>query len=276
MILNGEIAIVTGSGRGIGRQVAIDLAAAGAAVGLVARSEPQLREVAECIEAAGGRAMVMPADVTDRDAIEAAVRRIEREFGTVTVAVNNAGVDRPFGPVDEVDPDDWWHTQAIHVFGPFVLMHAVIPGMRRLGKGRVINVISSASNIIGPNASSYCVAKATLLRLTEHVDLEIKPSGLSAFAVDPGTVMTSMGNAAIDDPTVRKWAKGLVDHLEKFRNVDPMPSLRHLGQLFVALASGRYDELSGRYVNSEIDLDRQLADARNGQVLRQPLIRSKT
>jgi NAD(P)-dependent dehydrogenase (short-subunit alcohol dehydrogenase family) len=208
----------------------------------------------------------MPADVTDREAVEAAVRRIERELGTVTVAVNNADVDRPFGPVDAVDPDAWWHTQAVHVLGPFILMHCVIPEMRRLGKGRVINVISSASNISGANASSYCVAKATLLRLTEHVDLEIKPSGLSAFAVDPGTVMTSMGKAAIDDPTVRKWAKGLVDHLEKFRNVDPMPSLRHLGRLFVALASGQYDELSGRYLNSAIDLDQQLAEARSGQV----------
>ena len=168
-------------------------------------------------------------------------------------------MDRPFGPVEEVDPDQWWHAQAIHVLAPYTIMHAVIPGMRALGKGRIINVISAASNIVGPNSSSYCVAKATLLRLTEHVDLEIKPHGLSAFAVDPGTVMTSMGKAAIDDPAVRKWAPALVAHLEKFKDVDPTPALQQLGRQCVALASGHYDTLSGRYLDLTVDLDQQLA-----------------
>lgn len=258
-MVNGEVAIVTGSGRGIGRQVAIDLAAAGAAVGLVARSEAQLREVAGRIESSGGRALVLPADVTDRVAIEAAIRRVEARFGPVTIAVNNAGVDRPFGPVEAVDPGEWWHAQAIHVLGPYMVMHAVIPGMRRSGRGRLINVVSSASNIVGPNTSSYCVAKATLLRLTEHVDAEIKAGGLRAFAVDPGTIMTAMGRAAIVDPEARKYAQPLVDHLEKFRDVDPEPALQRLGRMFVALASGRFDALAGRYLDLTIELDQHLA-----------------
>lgn len=258
MILNGEVAIVTGSGRGIGRQVAIDLAAAGAPVGLLARSEQQLREVAERIESSGGRAIVLPGDVTDRVAVEAAIRRIEVQFGRVTIAVNNAGVDRPFGPVEEVDPDEWWHAQAIHVLGPYIVMHAVIPGMRQCGRGRIINVVSSASNIVGPNSSSYCVAKATLLRLTEHVDMEIRNAGLRAFAVDPGTLMTAMGRAALDDPAVHRHAKALVDHLEKFRDVDPEPGLRRLGRMFVQLASGRFDALAGRYLDSGIDLEQHM------------------
>lgn len=258
-MVNGEVAIVTGSGRGIGRQVAIDLAAAGAAVGLVARSEAQLREVAGRIESSGGRALVLPADVTDRVAIEAAIRRVEARFGPVTIAVNNAGVDRPFGPVETVDPGEWWHAQAIHVLGPYTVMHAVIPGMRRSGRGRLINVVSSASNIVGPNTSSYCVAKATLLRLTEHVDAEIREAGLRAFAVDPGTIMTAMGRAAIDDPEARKYAQPLVEHLEMFRDVDPEPGLQRLGRMFVALASGRFDALAGRYLDLTIELDQHLA-----------------
>lgn len=257
--LQGEVALVTGSGRGIGRQVAIDLAAAGAAVGLLARSETQLREVAGRIESAGGRALVLPADVSDRAAVEAAVRRVATQFGPVTIAVNNAGVDRPFGPVEAVDPDEWWHAQAIHVLGPYVLMHAVIPAMHRSGRGRIINVVSSASHVVGPNSSSYCVAKATLLRLTEHVHLEIRDAGLCAFAVDPGTIMTSMGKAALDDPTVHKYAKALIDHLEKFRDVDPEPGLRRLGRMFVELAGGRFDALAGRYLDSSIELEQHMA-----------------
>ena len=93
----------------------------------------------------------------------------------------------------------------------------------------------------------------------------MRTAGLRAFAADPGTVMTSVGKAAIDDPTVRQWVPQLIEHLEKYRFVDPQPALERLGRQFVALASGRYDELSGRYLNLDIELSEQLAQVRRAK-----------
>lgn len=261
MLPDDSVAFVTGAGRGIGRQVASDLAAAGAAVALVARSADQVERVAAAIVERGGRAIAVSADVSDRAAVEAAIRRTESELGPISLAVNNAGIDRPFGPVEAVDPDKWWHTQAIHVLGSYIVMHAVLPGMRQRRRGRIINVVSSAATMVAPNSSAYCVAKSSLLRLTEHVDAEIRDAGLAAFAIDPGTVMTDMGHSAIADPDAQKWLKPLVDHLSAFRDVDPQPALDLLGRNFVALAGGGYDALSGRMLHLDRDLDAELRAA---------------
>ena len=255
------MAIVTGAGRGIGRQIALDLAAAGARVGLIARTESQLDEVASAIEAAGGTALAAPADVTDRSALEAAICRVEGRLGPITLAVNNAAGDRPFGPVGVVDPDEWWQAQELHVRAAYIVMHKVIPPMRRLGRGRIINVASNGGMLVARNASAYCVGKATLIRLTEHVHAEIAPDGLAAFAVHPGTIMTEMGMAALDDPEARRWVGPLVDYLDTFRDVDTTPELHRVGRQVVELAGGRFDVLAGRYLDLENPLEGQLRKA---------------
>jgi NAD(P)-dependent dehydrogenase (short-subunit alcohol dehydrogenase family) len=259
MNLQGEVAFITGAGRGIGRHIALDMARDGALVGLVARNEQQLWEVAREIKAVGGSALVAPADVTSRSSLEAAIQQVTEAFGTITIAINNAGVDRPFGPVEAVDPDLWWQAQEIHVRAAYIVMHKVIPAMRALGRGRIINVASSAAVLIGANCSSYCVGKATLVRLTEHVHAEIADAGLSAFAVHPGTIMTSMGLSAIADPDARKWAGPLVDHLTAVKDVDPIPGLQRVAKQVTELASGQYDALAGKYIDLDIDLDAHLA-----------------
>jgi NAD(P)-dependent dehydrogenase (short-subunit alcohol dehydrogenase family) len=203
---------------------------------------------------------VVSADVTNRSAVEAGIRDVETAFGPITIAVNNAGVDRPFGPVEVVDPDAWWHAQAIHVLGPYIVMHAVSPGMRARGQGRIINVSSSAADIVGANSSAYCVGKSTLVRLTQHVDAEIKGAGLAAFVIDPGTVMTDMGKSTLADPEAQKWLKPLVQHLSTYGDIDPSQALAHLGRNFVALASGRYDALSARLIRLDLDLEEQLRE----------------
>src|SRR5258708_33512645 len=140
--LTGQIAIVTGGGRGLGRVMAQALAAAGAAVAVVARSKVELTEISHVIDQDGGRAIAVPVDVTDRDAVERMVQDVEGKLGPVDLLVNNAGVIGPIGPIWDIDPDDWWHAINVDLRGPFLCARAVLPSMIQRRRGRIINVAS--------------------------------------------------------------------------------------------------------------------------------------
>jgi NAD(P)-dependent dehydrogenase (short-subunit alcohol dehydrogenase family) len=249
--LEGQTALVTGGGRGLGRAIALHLARAGARIALVARTRVQLDESAAAIRHEGGHALAIVADVTDRDTIEAGVAEIERTLGPVSILVNNAGLARPFGPVGHVDPDDWWRSHAVHVRGTLLCMSAVLPGMRARRAGRIINIASKGGLVVAPNLSSYCVAKATVIRLTEHVDAESKADGVRAFVVQPGTIVTDMARDSINDLEARRWVPFLVSDLEGVLDQDPAADLARLGGQIVALAAGHFDELAGAYLDLE-------------------------
>ena len=249
--LEGRTAIVTGGGRGLGRAIGCHLARAGARVALVARTRSQLEEAASAIVAEGGRALPIVADVTDRRAVDFAVEEAERTLGPISILVNNAGLARPYGPIGHVDPDGWWRSHEIHVRGTLLFMSAVLPGMRSRGAGRIVNIASKGGIMIAPNLSSYCVAKATVIRLTEHVDAEAKADGVRAFVVQPGTIVTDMARDSLADPEARRWAPFLVDELERMIEQDPAPQLARLGAQIIELASGRHDARAGAYLDLE-------------------------
>src|SRR5262245_28246362 len=127
--LQGQVALVTGAGRGLGRAFAQALAANGAAVAVTARSEAEVQETAELIKKAGGQALALPGDVTDAANVTHSVEAIEHHFGPIDILVNNAGIITPIGPLWELDPSTWWHTLDIHVRGSFLYSHAVLPSM---------------------------------------------------------------------------------------------------------------------------------------------------
>ena len=137
--LRGQVAIITGGGRGIGRAIARAFAAAGASVAITARSEDQLAETVSLIEQQGGRAFAHAADVTDRFAAELFVAETERLLGKVDLLVNNAGVAGPIGPLWENEPDERRRSFGVNVEGPFLYARAVLPGMVARGRGHVIN-----------------------------------------------------------------------------------------------------------------------------------------
>jgi NAD(P)-dependent dehydrogenase (short-subunit alcohol dehydrogenase family) len=247
--LTGQVAIVTGAGRGIGRAIAQTLAAAGAAVALMARSEDQLAETASLIERDGGRAFAHAADVTDRFAAELFVAETERLLGKVDLLVNNAGSGGPVGPLWENDPDEWRRCLGVNVEGPFLYAHAVLPGMVERGHGRIINLVSGIALRAYPYLSAYNVAKTAAIRMTETLAAETKPHGISVFAMTPGLVQTDMPKGIGSSPEGRKWLPGFAENA-----VAHAQPPERAANLCLYLASGAADSLSGRYINVRDDV----------------------
>ena len=261
--LEGQTALVTGAGRGFGKAIALRLAAEGAAVALVSRSRGQLDAVAAQIRAAGGKAEVAPADVTDRAAVNAAVNAAEAALGPISLLVNNAGVPGPFGPLWEIDPDRWWAAQAVHIKAPVLFLRAVLPGMLERKAGRVILVSALAARMAAAYMSAYCTGKIAQSRLAEEVALEAKDFGVCAFAIDPGFVFTGIAEETMNDPDAQKWLPFMVERLTAVSQQSGADGdLARCAQRCVDLASGRYDGLSGRYMELADDLDAMLAGAR--------------
>jgi NAD(P)-dependent dehydrogenase (short-subunit alcohol dehydrogenase family) len=249
--LAGQVAIVTGGGRGIGRAMVLALARAGAAVAVVARTADQLAETVALVEGAGGWAIAYPADVTDRIAIERIVAQVEEQLGPVDLLVNNAGVPAPIGPLWENDPDAWWRCVEINLRGPFLCSRAVLPGMVARRSGRIVTTASGSGLGPSPYASAYAAAKCAAIRFSESLAAEVAGHGICAFSIHPGVVRTAMTvpfAGSLDDET---WFGGFFRKtLAAGRDVPP----ERTANLVVFLASGRADALSGCYISVTDDV----------------------
>jgi 3-oxoacyl-[acyl-carrier protein] reductase len=225
--LTDQIALVTGGGRGIGADVARELAAAGARVAVAARTREQVDGVANEI---GGLALEL--DVTDRAAVERAVAETERELGPLTLLVANAGIGGPDGATWEVEPADWWRVQEVNVLGVHLSCRAVIPGMLARGQGRIVITGSGAAYLPGSSNTAYTASKAAVWRYGETLANELADR-IPVFVFSPGLVQTEMTSGFGDD---LPWTP---------------PELAPL--LVRTLASGRADALAGRYLHAEHD-----------------------
>jgi NAD(P)-dependent dehydrogenase (short-subunit alcohol dehydrogenase family) len=260
--LSGQVALITGGGRGIGRVFAQTLAAAGAKVAVAARSEDELARTVALVEEAGGQALALPLDVTDRRAVEQVVNSVERLLGPPALLVNNAGVSGPFNTMWEVDPDEWWRAMDINLRGSFLCARAVLAGMIERRYGRIINIASHAGVYRWPQVSAYSVSKAALVKLTENLAVETKRLGVAVFAVHPGIVTIGLTEAALaisaapDTPIGRAtgWVR---QQVEAGNAVPPERS----AELVLRLAAGLADALSGRYLTVFDDLDTLIAQA---------------
>lgn len=223
---------------------------------LTARSVDQLESAARSIGDAGGRALVVAGDVTKREDVERVKRETSAAFGTATLVVHNAGVPWPFGPVWHVDPDAWWEAQAVHVRGAFLYVNAFMPQMMERGGGRIIVVASRAGRSVRPNLSGYAVAKATQIRLVEHVAAEGREHNVYAWSINPGAVFTEISEATLSSPDAQRYLPDFVSRLQQMKGAeDPSIGLRKCADLCVELASGRWDALSGQYLEPEWNLD---------------------
>ena len=195
--LEGQVALVTGAGRGIGRAIALALNDAGAAVAVCARSEDEVASVAGEIEGRGGRALAVRCDVTDRREVEGMVAAVEGALGLVDLLVNNAGRFGPVGPLAATDPDQWWQALEVNLRGPLYCTRAVLPGMLARGHGRIVNISSGVGLTAIPMLSA---AQPRLPRSGLHWRLRRRPRARPAAApgrrTRPGTPIRRSGPGA--------------------------------------------------------------------------------
>ena len=217
------------------------------------------------IEAGGGKAVALPCDVTRQEDVARTVDAVRLRWGEISVLVNDAGVTGPLGPIGVVDPHAWWAAQAVHVLGSLLFMTEIVPRMAAGGGGRIINVCSVAGVIIANNFSSYAVAKSTLIRLSEHVAAERREQNIRVFPIQPGTILTDMARDTLMMPEAAGWAAPLVGMLQQITPEQSDLALKKLQDFVSDLARGRFDALSGRYLDVDQDPAAQLAATHAGK-----------
>jgi 3-oxoacyl-[acyl-carrier protein] reductase len=193
-VFSDKTALVTGASRGIGRAVALALAAAGADLALLARSQPDLDEVAEQGRALGARVVVVPVDLTDQTALAVAIAHVHKKCGAIDILVNNAPVVQPMGPTVGVDVDEWAAAITVNLVSQVTLTLGLLPDMLERKWGRIANVTAKSaavpSQLIGGNA--YTTSKAALEAHTLNLAAELAHTGVTVNAFRPGIVDTAI------------------------------------------------------------------------------------
>ncbi len=199
MSLAGRIAMVTGASRGIGREIALGYARAGAHVVLAARDEARLTAVAAEIDDLSGSSDIVRLDVSDSAAVQQVIDGVVARHGRLDVLCNNAGISNARGHVADVSPEAFAGVQGVNLIGLFACCHAALPHMAAAGYGRIVNVSSGAAIMCNPGESAYAASKAAVNALTISMAKEVQASNVLVNAMSPGSVKTDM-NPTSDVP----------------------------------------------------------------------------
>ena len=194
-----KVALVTGAGRGIGRDIAQRLAQEGYACGLIARTQSQLEETADLIRKAGGKALVTPTDVSKREQVLAAIDRVEKELGPISVLINNAGAYLK-KPLTEITEEDFDFQLKVNTYGPFFCTQAVVGKMVERGGGTIIFLLGSETRGGPAQYSAYTASKVAQRAIAESVAYEFMHLGVHAASLDV--------DGAVDSPRVREAMPG--------------------------------------------------------------------
>jgi 3-oxoacyl-[acyl-carrier protein] reductase len=188
--LEQRIAIVTGAGQGIGRAIALGLAREGAGVAIADVNEESANTVRKEIDAAGGKAFAIGADVANEDSVEAMVKETVQEFRRVDILVNNAGVF-PTSSVEEMSEADWDRVIGTNLIGAFLCARAVVPKFLKQGSGRIISLTSGRAFQGAKNGAHYAASKAGIIGFSKSLALELAPHGITVNVICPGITDTA-------------------------------------------------------------------------------------
>jgi gluconate 5-dehydrogenase len=205
--LTGRIALVTGSGQGLGLSIARGLAQAGAAIALNGRDAGKLNAAAETLRAEEARVTTCVFDVTDGAASAAAVTRLEADFGPIDILVNNAGIQRR-APLAEMTEAQWRDVIDTNLTSAFLVARAVVHGMIARGRGKIINICSIMSDVSRPTIGNYAAAKGGLKMLTRAMAVEWARHGVQSNAIAPGYFVTELNKPLVENVEFNKWICG--------------------------------------------------------------------
>jgi NAD(P)-dependent dehydrogenase (short-subunit alcohol dehydrogenase family) len=241
-------ALVTGGGRGLGRAIAGRLADEGWAVGVLARSAGEVREAAEAIREAGGRALAVPADVHDAGTLGRAVERFAEWAGGLDALVCAAGRFRGIGPVVADEAGEGWRDLETAVRGVAQSVRAAWPALRRSPAGSVTVLVGPGHNGELAFGALYGAAQAALVRLAESLAVELGPEGVAVYALNPGLVPTALVDHLLDSPEGRRWLPRFTEAFAEGKEVGPEVAAEMAAWLLAERPSG----LSGRAVAAPI------------------------
>lgn len=194
MELRGKVALVTGAGSGIGKAAAVRLAQEGASVGVLSRTEEEIRATVQEIEGAGGQAIALLADISNADQMRQAVERLVGKYGRLDIVFANAGINGVWAPIDELQPEEWDATINTNLRGTYLTIHYSVPHLKRAGGGSIVITasINGTRTFASPGATAYSCTKAAQVAMTQMLALELAKHRIRVNVVCPGKIETDI------------------------------------------------------------------------------------
>lgn len=209
-MLEGKVSFVTGGSRGIGKDISLALARAGAKVALTYRDQKERAdEVVAAIVANGGNALALRMDVCDRTAVRNAMSECIARFGSLHILVNNAGINKP-SDFDQVTDEDWDDILAVNLKGPFICTQEALPHLRKSGSGSIINIGSVSGQYGGPRTAHYAASKAGLISLGQVVARFGAKDSIRCNTLAAGLIVSEMAAGGLQSPAVKKAAENVL------------------------------------------------------------------